>query len=116
MSEETENFVFGFFLMFGLIVLMIIAFNTLNNPTKEMNNFCIENGYNKATDYIIKECQNTAVYIYNNITNYTSLKLECDKKKILIVEAEEICGRYDKWGRCDYKVIGNYKLSNRSCI
>ena len=107
MSEETENFVFGFFLMFGLIVLMIIAFNTLNNPTKEMNNFCIENGYNKATDYIGKEC---------NESNYYSLKIECDKKDILIAEAEEICGRYDKWGRCDYKVIGNYKLSNRSCI
>lgn len=71
-----------------------------------MNDFCKDNGFEKRTDSIYKNCGD----------GVKSLHIECDKEKIFITHPEYKCGKEDKWGRCLATVAKDYVITNMTCI
>lgn len=94
--DGRDNLGFHIFIFLVLSLVVILHFNNwINKPSEKMNEICIDNGFEEATDY--KRSNNNTL-------------IECDEKEIFNTTRIVECYKPDKWGECKVMQITEYVL------
>ncbi len=96
MKQRTIDYIFLLAVCIGFFIFWHLTFNVsntsdveLDNPLfTEMNDFCIDQGFEKITD------QDS----YKGLFGY---KIECDYNTRFDVDRRFVCTSYDKWADCE---------------
>lgn len=90
-----------FFVGIMLLIIFVggyLIFNWMSAPSYAMDELCIDNGFEEATDY--KRSNNNTL-------------IECDEKEIFNTTTIVECYKPDKWGECNVMQIKGYFVEEK---
>jgi len=90
-QQEKDNILTSISVFLAILIVAGLAIWFFSKPSGSTNDFCIEQGYKKAT----------SSRLYGNPLDEVRIrKIECDKQEIFITERIVGCYSKDKWGDC----------------